>query len=288
MRSPNVPFDEIVAVAERLHAEGRLSVRQLKEEVGGGERDRLVRAARQVREAADGTAPSVAVEAQPEAAELPEAVRTCLGRLEVVVLNEVRSARTQEIERARLTEAAAATAHQEQIRVAETRIALLQEDIEEAETEVVRLREACAGLEADLVRERTAREDLECTRKREAEQKSLERLTLAEALSHAREDASANAASRASADAAAAAAQAAASSAQATAAAISAEIDRVRSECTQLRNRNEELVRLLSKAEVERNRALADLREAQGTTVREADQGEAGASAGRSRLRKQP
>jgi hypothetical protein len=262
MRPPKVLYEEIVAVAERLHAEGKLSVRRLKGEVGGGERDRLVRAARQVRETAEAAASATEAPAQPEVTELPETVRSCLGRLETVVLSEFRSARTQEIERARLAEAAAAANRQGQVLACEARLALLHEDLEDAEAEVTRLSEVSERLANDLERERNARVDLETTRKLEAEKHSLERLTLTEALSRARDDAYANVASRASADAAAAVSQAAASSAQATAAAAGAEVDRMRGECAQLRERYEELVRLFTRAELERDHAWAELRKA--------------------------
>lgn len=259
MRTPNMPFEEIVAVAERLQAEGRLSVRRLKEEVGGGEHDRLVRAARQAREASGNAEANAEPSCSEPAAELPEAVRSCLGRLEVVVLTELRTARNDVMERARVAGDAERAKHQDQLRTLETRLDLVQEDLGEAEAEVARIAEERDSLAADLERERSARAELEKMLRTEGEAHSKERLALTEALAAAREEVVAQTAGRLLAEATASAAQVTASSAQATAAAAGNEVSRLRQDRAALQARNEALVRQVAALEVRLNPATAQV-----------------------------
>jgi chromosome segregation ATPase len=262
MRTPNMPFEEIVAAAERLQAEGRLSVRRLREKVGGGEHDRLVRAARQAREAAVNTEASAAPSCIEAAAELPEAVRNCLGRLEVAVLTELRTSRNDVMERARVAGDAERAKHQDQLRASEVRLGLLQEDLDEAEAEVARIAEERESLAADFERERAARAELEHTLRTEGEAHSKERLALTEALAAARDEAVAQTAARLLAEATASAAQVTASSAQATAAAAGNEVSRLRQDRAALQSRNEALVRQVAALEVQLNQATAQVQAA--------------------------
>jgi chromosome segregation ATPase len=262
MRQPTIPDEEILATAKRLHAEGRLTVRRLKETVGVAERGRLILACQEVRKSAPSDPPAPPVAPDKDSQELSESLRTCFSRLEVAVLTELRGTRTAEMERARLAEAAHAARHEEQMSATEAHAAMLSDDLEEAEEEVGRLEAEILRLKAELQRqqtsaerERSARDAAESARRAEAESHLNERTALNEALSAAVAQAAANADGRSRAEAAAAAAQA-------TAVAAESELTRLRTERAELRTRNEELIKLLATAE-------ADLKQSRGSETRQ-------------------
>jgi chromosome segregation ATPase len=280
MRQPTIPDEEILTAARHLHADGQLTVRRLKEAVGVAERGRLIRACQEVRKSARTELPSAPADPNQDALEVPDSLRTCLSRLEVTILAELRAARTTELERARLTEAAHAARHEEQISGAEARASMLAEDLDGAEEEVGRLEAEIDRLTAELEsqlaiaeRERSAREAVENVRNAEAETHLRERTALNEALMAATAQAAANADGRSRAEAAAAAAQA-------TAAAAESELVRLRNEHAELRTRSEALIGQLGATEAD----LKQAREAREPGKRRRRDGVHGSTSGRSAL----
>lgn len=255
--------EELTRAAEELHARGELSVNRLQNHVGGGDRDRLAKIARRVREESASRSAGPVPASEPSAENgLPETVRIGLNRLETAILSALDAVRNAEVERSRLAEAGAAARHQEELRAAERHAMLLSEDLDACEREIADLQEQNGRLTAALVNAENSLRSSDDLRHAESEAHSRERLALTEALSRAQDDAATHAAARATAEAAAAGAVSAA-------AAATSELERVREECVGLRSRNDVLLRQLTTAEVERDRALADLRDVTAALTRQ-------------------
>lgn len=246
--------EELLAAAEDLHARGELSVDRLKRVAGGGQRERLMAVVRRVRKTAEDRvllpAGSDAAAAEPE---LPASVRDGLARVTADIIRELTAVRISELDRARSAEAAAASRHKAAIRTAETNLSLLNEDLAACEAEVQELRAELERLVTSLGQVGAARDAAEELRRSENESHSRERLALTDALTRAQEEVARQGAGRSRAEA-----EAAAAGAMARAAA--AELERTRQESDAVRARCEELLRRLGAAEIERDRALQDLR----------------------------
>jgi chromosome segregation ATPase len=275
MRLPMKSEEELLSAAEVLHAGGELSVDRLKRVAGGGQRERLMAIVRRVREvAADRTRLPADAEAAAAEPELPGCLREGLARVAADIVRELVAVRATELDRARATEAAAAARHEAAIRAAETNLALLNEDLAACEAEVGDLRAELERLAAEADEAKKARTTAEYLRQSEIESHSRERLTLTDALSRAQEEVARQGHGRSRAEAEAAAAGA-------TARAAAAELERVRQEGTALRAQCESLLRQLGATEIERDRALQDLR----TMTADSSRNEAPDSAAPSRRR---
>jgi len=246
--------EELLAAAEELHTLGELSVTRLSRFVGGGQRERLAAIVRRVREAAADRAPLPAgAEAATAEPELPACLRDGLAKMAADILRELVAVRATELDRARAAEAAAAARHEAAIRSAETNLSLLGEDLAACEAEVDDLRGELERLTGEIDDAAKARDAAEELRRSEIESHSRERLALTDALSKAQEEVARQGHGRSRAEAEAAAAGA-------TARAAAAELERVRQEGTALRAHCESLLRQLGATEIERDRALQDLR----------------------------
>ena len=246
--------EELLAAAEDLHARGELSVDRLKRVAGGGQRERLMAVVRRVREAAaDRELPTCATETAAGEPELPASVRDGLARVTLNIIRELTAVRVAELDRARSAGAAAASRHESAMRTAETNLSLLNEDLAACEAEVQELRAEVERLVTALDELGAARDAAEELRRSENASHSRERLALTGALTRAQEEVARQGAGRSRAEAEAAAAGA-------TARAAAAELERTRQESDAVRARCEELLRQLGAMEIERDRALQDLR----------------------------
>lgn len=260
--------EELTILAEELNARGTLSVDRLTDAAGGGQRERLMAIVKQVRTAAAARpAPQAEAAVSAGQVELPAGIRDGLARVAADVVRELAAVRTSELNRARAAEAAAAARYDAAIRAAETQIMLVNEDLAACENEVQELRSDLERLTVELSRANGAIAEAGELRQADSERHSQERLALAQALSRAQEEAArfqaeavlqADARSQAQADAAAS---------SATASAAAAELDRVRQDNASLRAQCDALLRQLSSAETERDRALQDLQAAGKVTV---------------------
>jgi chromosome segregation ATPase len=178
---PIMQDPDIATVAERLLAEGALSVRKLRSAVGGGDQSRLMRIVREVRAAQQHHDEQVAEasafagtrdadEADPERTALPEALRTTMSRLGEQILVTLHQARQEEADRGR-------AASREIQRTSEERIAAVQAERDEiAEdqgallAEALDLRTRMAEALA-LAAELTSKLDSERERARESEER---------------------------------------------------------------------------------------------------------------------
>jgi hypothetical protein len=252
--------EELLAAAEDLQARGELSVDRLRRVAGGGQRERLMAIVRRVREAAGRAVDPTAAEAAPGEPELPACLRDGLSRVAADMVRELVVVRTTELDRARAAEAAAAARHDAASRATETQIMLLNEDLVSCEAEVAELRSDVERLTGEVAQTNSASLATEELRRAEVARHSQERLALTQALSRVQDEAArlheeaarqAGARSKAESDAAA-------SSATASAAAV--ELERLRQDNAAVRAQYEALLRQLSSAETERDRALDDLR----------------------------
>lgn len=265
MKSPMKTDEELTSIAEELNARGELTIENFKRAAGGGQRDRLLAIRRRVLAAAAEQAAGDAGAAAAEAG-LPASVRSSLARVATEVARELAALQTTEVERARAAESAAAARHEAAIRAAADHVTLLEQDLAAAAGEAEQLRSDLERVTADLAGANEAGAELRALLQAEADRHGEERLALMQTVSQARAEATRLHAELALQSVARGKAEADAAGAGATARAAVAELERARQELATLGAQRDALLRQLSTAEAERDRALQDLRDSRELT----------------------